>query len=121
MSSAVLRQSKEVCQNSERDVHSLNVPLTRSVTQGEEVIWIRPSDWLRYIVNKGFGAVSEDHSEPCRDVHGDEGRTLKILPIMITQLQSCLGAGFAKQRKRPSGGAQVRVNFAAPHLPAVSS
>ena len=148
--------------NSERDVHSvvgrqdlrLNIPLTRSVVQGEEVLWIRPSNWLRYIVNKGLwprlsGAVSEDRSEPpsiwsfwtqfrklhpdfnlfrmqgvdlshtaaCY-VHGDEGRTLKKLPIMITQLQSCLGAGFAKQQAVVCSFVSI---LQATHLPAVSS
>ena len=40
-------------------------------------------------------------------LHGDEGRTLKKAPIMVTNLQSCLGFGFADQRqsnKRRAGG-----------------
>ena len=147
--------------HSERDVQavvkrqelSLKVPLTKSLVQGTVVLWIRPTDWLQYIVNTGqwcrlaglepaeqgkctevwakfwgnYRVLHPDFSLFNRDIdlgrtaacfiHGDEGRSLKKQPLMITQWQSCLGAGFAKQRKRKrEGGAQLRVNFAGDSL-----
>ena len=47
-------------------------------------------------------------------VHGDEGRTLKKNGIMVTSLQSCLGAGFDEKRVwgQKDDSSRLRVNFA---------
>lgn len=46
-------------------------------------------------------------------IHGDEGRTLKKGGVLITSIQSCLGAGFDKKRLKRTidGSYKLQVNY----------